>query len=176
MEEIDEIEEGIKYIKTIREYEKFKLETESLVNYISNVENSAIPESMTEKINKAKEKFFEIRDEIKEDVDGEKASREIQNILAPIKKEYIDYYFDKHTKARLGLNESRRKGKIINSKTLANLKKLKEIKGIFQENKLDNLEKQLAQLQTCFELSISELQKNHICNRCKFVLSEIIQQ
>jgi hypothetical protein len=172
MEQLDDIEEGIKYIKVIKEYEKFKLETDSLVNYISNIENSIIPESMTENISRAKEKFFEIRDKIKEDFDGEKGSRKLHDILVPIKEEYVEYYFEKHTKARLGPNESRRKGEIINSSTLANLKKLTEIKGIFQENKLKNLENQLSELQTCFELSTAHLQDNHICSKCKFTLSK----
>ena len=39
MEQLDEIEEGIKYIKILKEYEIFKNETEVLVGYISNVEN-----------------------------------------------------------------------------------------------------------------------------------------
>ena len=60
----------------------------------------------------------------------------------------------------------------MNSKTLTNLKKLTEIKGIFQVNKLEYLERQLAELQTCFELSTSDLQKNHICTKCKFTLSK----
>lgn len=172
MEQLDEIEEGIKYIEIIKEYEKFKIEADSLVNYISNIENSAVPESITENIGKAKEKFFAIRDEIREGVSGEAAVRQLENLLIPIKKEYIDYYFDRHMKARLGLNDSKRKGQIMNSKALTNLKKLTGIKGIFQINKLDNLEKQLAELQTCFELGVSDLEKNHVCTRCKFTLSE----
>lgn len=172
MEQLDDIEEGIKYIGIIKEYEKFKNETDPIVNYIVNVENSVIPESMMEKIKQAKEKFFEIRDQIKDYLDGDKASRELKNILVPIKKEYIEYYFDKHIKARLGPNESQRKGQLINSKTLANLKKLTEVKGIFQENKLRNLEKQLSELQVCYDLTTVDLERNHICTKCKFTLSE----
>lgn len=172
MEQLDEIEEGIKCINVIKEYEKFKLNADTMVSYISNVENSIVPESIADNISDAKDKFFELRDNIKADLDGEKAARELHNALTPIKQEYVDYYFDKHTKARLGPNDSKRKGKIINSNTLSNLKKLTEIKGIFQENKLRNFEQELSELQVCFELTTNDLQKNHICNKCKFTLSK----
>lgn len=172
MEQLDQIEEGIKYIEIIQEHEKFKSEMDSLTNYISNIENSAIPEAMAKNINKAKERFFEIRDQMKIDLDGERASQELKSILIPIKEKYIDYYFDKHTKARLGPTESQRKGHIMNSNTFSNLRKLTDIKGIFQISKLKQLENQLSELQTCFELTTADLQKNYICNRCKFTLTE----
>ena len=172
MEQLDEIGEGIKCIKIIKEYEKFKLEMDPLVSYISNIENSIIPTSMVESINEAKDKFFDLRDQIKVDLNGDKAVRELEKILAPIKQEYIEYYFEKHTKARLGPSDAKKKGKIMNSRTLSNLKKLTEIKGIFQENKLRNLEKELSDLQICFELTTADLQRNHVCNKCKFMLSD----
>lgn len=172
MEDLDNIEEGLKYMDIIKEYKKFKEEVEPLVNYIINVENSHIPDSMIKNINKAKEEFFIIRDEMRENLDGETASRQITNLLNPIKKQYIEHYFDKHTKARLGANESRRKGEIMNSNTLSNLKKLTEIQGIFPKNKLEHIEGELAKLQTCFELSTKDLQKSHICNKCRFTLLE----
>ncbi len=172
MEDLDELEEGIKYINTVEEYKKFKEGAEPLINYISNVESSHIPDGMIKDINKAKEKFFTIRDEVKTDSDGEAACRKLKNILDPIKKEYIEYYFDKHSKARLGLNESKRKGEIMNSNDLSNLKKLTEIKGIFPKNKLEYIEGELSRLQTCFELSTKDLQKSYICNKCKFILLE----
>ena len=171
-EDLDELEEGIKYINTVEEYKKFKEGAEPLINYISNVESSHIPDGMIKDINKAKEKFFTIRDEVKTDSDGEAACRKLKNILDPIKKEYIEYYFDKHSKARLGLNESKRKGEIMNSNDLSNLKKLTEIKGIFPKNKLEYIEGELSRLQTCFELSTKDLQKSYICNKCKFILLE----
>lgn len=172
MEQLDDIEEGIKYINVIKEYEKFKKETDSIVSYIVNIENSNIPYTMVQSIKQAKEKFFEIRDQIRVDLDADKAIRELQSLLIPIKKEYINYYFDKHTKARLGPNDSKKKAKIMNSRTLANLKKLTEIKGIFQKNKLENLERQLSSLQVCYELTTSDLERNHICTKCKFTLSD----
>ncbi len=172
MEQINEIEEGIKYIRILKEYEKFKIEIQSLVGYIVNIENSEISESMAEDIRNCKNSFFAIRDNIKEEQNGEKAVMRLQNLLNPIKKKYIEHYFDVHTKARLGAKDSQKKGKLMNSKTLGNLRRLTEIKGIFQKNKLELLEKQLAVLQTCFELSAVDLQDNHICTKCKFTLSK----
>ena len=77
MEDLDELEEGIKYINTVEEYKKFKEGAEPLINYISNVESSHIPDGMIKDINKAKEKFFTIR-ENKNGFDGEAACRKLK--------------------------------------------------------------------------------------------------
>ena len=171
IDQLDEIEEGIKNIELIAEYEKFKSNTEDLVAYISNVESSEIPRKMRIKISQAKEEFFVIKDNIGNGLSGEDTSRQLQKILEPIKSDYIDYYYEKHTNSRLNNNQSKRKGQIMNSKTLFNLKKLSEIKGIFQTNKLEILENEISGLQTCFEISTKDLQKSHICTKCRFTLS-----
>lgn len=172
MDELNEIEQGIKCINIIAEYEIFKSNSDEIVSYIANVENSEIPDSMREKIDQAKKQFFDIRDSIRERTNGETASRLLEGILMPIKEEYIEYYFDNHTKARLSHSESKKKGQLMSSRLLSNLKKLTEIKDISQKNKLDNLEKQLSSLQTCFELTTNDLQKFHVCNKCRFTLSK----
>lgn len=172
MAQLDEIEEGIDYIRILKEYEKFKIETQNTVNYIINIENSETPEPLNKKIESAKKNFFEIRDNIKDKKDGEKAIRQLGDILKPIKREYMEYYYEIHSKARLGVKDSKRKGQLMNSKTLAKLRKLTEIKGIFQKNKLELLERQLALLQICFELSPADLKDNHVCTKCKFTLSK----
>ncbi|WP_352418695.1 DUF6079 family protein [Proteiniborus sp.] len=171
-DQLDEIEEGMNYMAIVSEYEIFKANSDALVSYIANVENSEIPDDLRDKIDKGKAQFFRIRDNIREGINGEAAATKLKSILTPIKEEYIEYYFDKHNKARLGHSESKKKGQIMSSRLLSNLKKLTEIKDISQKNKLDNLEKQLSSLQTCFELSTSDLQKSHICNKCRFTLSE----
>lgn len=172
MEDLDEIEEGIRYIGIVKEYKIFKDGVEPLINYISNVESSHIPEPMIKEISDAKEKFFIMRNEIKENSNGESAGKKLKNLLNPIKDKYINYYFDVHTKARLGASESKRKGEIINSDGLSNLRKLTEIKGIFPKSKLEYIEDELSKLQTCFELTTKELQKSYTCSKCKFILLE----
>lgn len=172
MEQLNEIEDGLNYINILKEYERLKTETDELVSYIVNIENSVIPDYMAFNISKAKESYFEVRDRLKDECNGEKAVNGLKAMLLPIKKAYIDYYFDIHTKTRLGISESKKKGKVINSRTLSNLRKLTEINKIFQTNKLVQIEKQLGELQICYELSVKDLEKNHICTKCKFTLSK----
>ena len=172
MEQLDEIEEGIGYIEIIIENKKFKSEVDSLVNYIASIENYYLPNSLKDDISKAKEEFFDIRDRIRKSKNGEKAVRELETILNPIKAEYIEHYLEMHEKARLGIKGSERKGEIMNSRARQNLRRLTDIVGIFQETQLLRLEEMLANLQVCFKLDNSTLEDRPICHHCNFVLSE----
>lgn len=167
LEELDSIEEGIKNIKLIDSYMTFKSENESLVNYISNIETMELTKALTDSIKIAKDKFRKLRDEIKNTSDSESATREISIELGRLKENYIEYYFNIHQKARLGINEGNKKGNLINSKSLSNLKRLSGIESIFQVNKLREIEKQLSELKICYALTTKEMQQTHICQHCK---------
>jgi hypothetical protein len=60
---------------------------------------------------------------------------------------------------------------MLSSLKLANLKRLKAI-NIFSVSKLDNIEKDLAELKVCFELTPEMLKNNHFCPKCRFVMGE----
>lgn len=168
MEQLDELEQGIKCIKIINEFEIFKIKCESTVNYISNIETMELPNEFLKDIDTAKSKFIELRDNIRDGKDGETAARNLLSELMKIKNSYIEYYFDKHQKCRLGINDARKKGELINSKTLSNLKKLAGIESIFRINKLTEIENKISQLQVCYELTTNELQKRPVCSHCGF--------
>jgi len=128
-----------------------------------------LPEPMKESIKAAKDEYLDIRDSIR---DGKNSSSDIERIignkLSAIKKEYIDYYFDKHNKCRLGANDQDKKAKLINSIVLSSLKKLTNINAIFSSAKLTSIENDLAGLKTCFDLTTREMENNYICPHCSF--------
>lgn len=168
MEQLDEIAEGIKYMQIVSEYETFRNKCETIINYISNVETMELTDEIESSIVSAKANFIKVRDSIREGVDGETAYGNMTSELTSIKNAYVDYYLEKHQKCRLGINDAKKKGQLINSKTLINLRKLAGIESIFQVGKLTEIEKQIANLQVCYELTTGEMQKRHICPHCNF--------
>ncbi|WP_195245441.1 DUF6079 family protein [Clostridium celatum] len=172
MEQLDEIEEGIKCILKVENLDAFKINTDTIVNYIANIENLDIPTDMKNDIDTVRSRFNSIKDDIRNSLDYRDGAREIINNLTCIKERYINYYLDYHSKHRLGIYDGKRKGQLINSKVLSNLRKLAEINSILQGSKLSEIINNLSALDVCYELSKSELENTHICKHCKLSLSE----
>lgn len=168
LEELDKIEEGINFISIVEEYDTFKNNSESIVGYVSNIETMELPSNIANQIKDSKKAFIEIRDNIREKSNSDEASRKLNRELGKIKKDYIEYYFDKHEKYRLGINDQKKKAELMNSKLLANMKKLAGIESIFQTGKLTEIINGISELQVCYELTSSEMQKRPICFHCKF--------
>lgn len=168
MEQINEIAEGIKCMNIVNEFEIFRNKCETIINYISNIETMELTSELSDSIDSAKANFIKVRDSIREGIDGETAYGNVTTELTKIKNSYVNYYLDKHQKCRLGINDAKKKGDLINSKTLINLRKLAGIESIFQVGKLTEIEKEIANLQICYELTTGEMQKRHICPHCSF--------
>lgn len=167
MEELDNLEEAIKYLTIVKCYAYFRNECGNVVNYISNIETLKLPENLSKDIDVAKDIFRKKRDEIKDTLDTESAITEVLNVLNEVKDNYIEVYFDLHNKARLGVNAKDKKTMILAGRVLANLKKLAGIDSIFQVGKLRDIEKELSNLIVCYELTTMELKDSHICSHCK---------
>ena len=99
------------------------------------------------------------------------ASSQTQGLLDTIKNDYIDLYYKEHQKNRLNHQGAKRKGEIMNSQKMANLKKLRDI-NYLTTAKLQAIEEELAGLRVCTELDIKKLNTNPICPHCQFKLGE----
>jgi hypothetical protein len=75
-------------------------------------------------------------------------------------------------KKRLGVSDGQRKGELVSSVKLANLKRLKAISNIFSTSKLDLIEKDLSGLKVCYELTPEMLKTNHFCTKCNLLMGE----
>lgn len=171
IEDIEKIAEDIENINLIYEYEKFRNTCKDNINYIMNLENVMLDKSfLIEKIKSVKTEFHNFRDNILVEKDGEKVAEEVNVILTSIKKEYINYYFEEHKKRRLSLREGKRKGEIINSIKLSNLKKLRVI-DILSNSKLLDIERELSSLKVCYELTVDLLKDNCFCTKCNFIIN-----
>ena len=167
-EQLDRLEEGLKALEIVGRYEEMKSICSAVVEYIGKIELLTLDDSLAEKIRQAKEKFFDVRDRLRESDDVTGMCVQLNKELEQIKDTYITWYVGQHAKCRLGINDSARKGDIQESRNMANLNKLSGIQGILSVGKLNELKSELAGLKTCYELSSTELRQHYICPHCHF--------
>ena len=171
MEEIDNLAEKIGLIKTIGSYITFKNTCTEIVGYISGIEFIDMGAAFKAELEQAKAKFRACRDSIMNGKTAEVAANQVNTALTPVKEKYIAIYFEEHKKKRLDIKGATRRGKIIESLAMANLKKLRSIE-IVSSSKLNAIEKDLADLVVCYELTPQELQSNHICLHCHYQIGD----
>lgn len=170
-EQIDQLEKDIQHVKIVLEYDAFKSECSDDVGYITKLDTLDLGNSLKSEVEAAKEKFRQIRDSIPEEMSGDGSAADVKEILSKVKSKYIDLYFEEHNKKRLSVTEGKRKGELVVSVKLANLKRLKTL-SIFSDTKVDAIEDDLAGLKICYELTPEILKTTHFCTKCNFLMGE----
>ncbi|KFI20958.1 ATPase [Nitrosococcus oceani C-27] len=87
--------------------------------------------------------------------------------LQKLKKDYTVAYIGLHTKARLGVNEDKRKAGLLNDPRLQTLRKLAGI-DLMPRQQLTDYQNRLAGLKSCFALTEQNLDASSICPHCGF--------
>jgi len=87
--------------------------------------------------------------------------------LQKLKKDYIVAYIGLHTKARLGVNDDKRKAGLLNDQRLQTLLKLAGI-DLMPRQQLTDYQNCLAVLKSCFALTEQNLDASPICPHCGF--------
>lgn len=170
-EEIDKLAEQIALIKVIKEFSTFKTECTNNVSYVCNIEISDIDSNLKQKLEAVKAELRSARDSILTGVSGAAAAQKVNIVLEEVKEEYIDVYYEEHKKKRLDITDAKRRGKLQESLTLANLRKLRSIE-ILSAAKLVAIEQDMANLKVCYELTPTELKSSHICPHCHYSLGD----
>ncbi|MBU4489695.1 MAG: ATP-binding protein [Actinobacteria bacterium] len=93
--------------------------------------------------------------------------QQTQRKLAGLKKAYVQAYLVLHAKARLGVNEDRRKTGLVNDERLKMLRKLSTIE-LMPRQHLTDFQNRLAGLTSCFALTEQELDASPVCPHCNF--------
>lgn len=171
MEQVEKLQKDIEIMEIVSEYDKFKNICIVNVGYVMNLELMELGADFKSQIEIVKAKFREIRDEIDDNKNGENAAIDVNQELSLVKEKYIDIYFAEHQKKRLGIKDGKRKGEIISSIKLTNLKRMKVI-NILSTAKLVEIETTLANLKVCYELIPGMLRSSHICPKCGFMIVE----
>lgn len=169
--DIDVLDEQIKLVRIVDEYNTFKTECKDNASYMGNIELADMEQNFRQKLEAAKTVFREIRDSILNGTSGEAAAQKVNVELEKIKDEYIGIYFEEHKKKRLDIDEAKRRGKLQESLALANLRKLRSIE-ILSSAKLTAIEQDMAGLKVCYELTPTELKTSHICPHCHYNIGD----
>lgn len=165
--DLDSLQKGLEIISIVAEYVKFQSEAQHETTYISNLEYIELGAALKAEIEATKAEFRRIRDAIRNDgTKGDAAAHDINQHIKAVKKNYIDFYYAEHTARRLDVSAGKRKGDLISSLELQNLKRLKDIP-ILSASKLDTIDRDLASLKVCIDLTPASLEKTHQC-KCGF--------
>jgi len=119
------------------------------------------------------EKMNKTRDEVLTKLgDPDKRStatfrQQTQRKLADLKKAYMHTYLALHAKARLGVNEDKRKIGLMGDERLKVLQKLSTIE-LMPRQHLTDFQNRLAGLKSCFALTEQELDASPVCPHCNF--------
>lgn len=91
----------------------------------------------------------------------------IETKLQKLKKDYSTDYIGLHTKARLGVNDDKRKAGLLNDPRMQTLLKLVGI-DLMPRQQLTDYQNRLAGLKSCFALTKQNLDSAPICPHCGF--------
>ncbi|MDD2366103.1 MAG: DUF6079 family protein [Desulfuromonadaceae bacterium] len=94
-------------------------------------------------------------------------SQVIGTKLQQLKKDYTVAYIGLHTKARLGVNDDKRKASLLNDPRLQTLLKLAGI-DLMPRQQLTDFQNRLAGLKSCFALTEQNLDPTPVCPHCGF--------
>ena len=119
------------------------------------------------------DKIKTVRDEVLTQlVDPEKRNastfrQQTRRELSELKKTYVRIYLELHTRARLGVNEDKRKTRLLGDERLKSLQKLSSI-DLMPSQHLTGFQNRLAGLQSCFALTEQEMIASPICPHCDY--------
>jgi hypothetical protein len=87
--------------------------------------------------------------------------------LGDTKKSFVQIYLGMHVKARLGVNEDKRKAHLMTDERLKVLQKLSTI-DLMPRQQLTEFQNRLAGLKSCFALTERDMESGPLCPHCGF--------
>jgi hypothetical protein len=93
--------------------------------------------------------------------------QQTQKKLGDLKKKYLRAYLGLHTRARLGVNDDKRKERLLSDERLQKIKALATI-DLMPRQHLTDLQNRLAALNSCFALTEQDLDAAAECPHCGF--------
>ncbi len=93
--------------------------------------------------------------------------QQVQKRLGDLKTEYVRLYLDLHTRARLGVNDDKRKARLLNDERLKQVEGLATI-DLMPRQHLTDFKNRLAETKGCFVLTEQELDAAAACPHCAF--------
>lgn len=159
--------DGLRNLEEFEFLKKLAADLGTLASYLSTAEAVLpVPNDWLEKVKSAKD---EVLGQIGDPAKRGTASfpQQAQRRLGEIKKAYLQVYLSLHAKARLGVNEDKRKAKLTNDERLKDLQKLSTI-DLMPRQHLSDFQNRLAGLKSCFALTEQEMDASPVCPHCSF--------
>lgn len=158
---------GLQLLKEIEHLQQLAADLGPTASYLSMAE-AILPggDGWIDKVKAAREDVIgKIEDPATRN--GETFRQETMGRLGHLKKSYVQTYLRMHTRARLGVNDDKRKAQLIKDERLQVLKNLSTIELMHREQLID-YQNRLAGLQGCFALTEQELDASPVCPHCGY--------
>jgi len=158
---------GLESLAEIKSLEELVVDLGATASYLSTAE--AVLPTGHEWIDKMKTARDEVLAQIGDPAKRSAAAfrQQTQRKLGDLKKAYVLAYLSMHAKARLGVNEDKRKAQLMGDERLKDLQKLSTI-DLMPRQHLSDFQNRLAGLKSCFALTEQELEASPVCPHCNF--------
>ena len=160
-------EKAVKILDQLKSLREFRSEHVESASWLTNAE--AVLPADHDWVDRMKTTRQDVLDALKQ-ADLTELASQSQSIgakLHRLKKDYIVTYIGLHTKARLGVNDDKRKAGLLNDQRLQTLLKLAGI-DLMPRQQLTDYQNRLAGLKSCFALTEQNLDASPICPHCGF--------
>jgi hypothetical protein len=159
--------DGFSTLDEIKSLEKLVVDLGSTASYLSTAE--AVLPAGHEWIDDMKVARDEVLAQISDPAKRSAGAfrQQTHRKLGDLKKAYLLAYLSMHAKARLGVNEDRRKAQLLGDERLKSLQELATI-DLMPRQHLSNFQNCLAGLKSCFKLTEQELEASPVCPYCNF--------
>ena len=165
--EVSAYRSGLESLAEVRSLENLAAEIAPAASYLSAAE--AVLPADHEWIGMMKSARDEMLARISDPAERNAASfsQQARVKLGGLKKTYIRTYLSMHAKARLGVNEDRRKISLLNDARLNALQKLADI-DLMPRGHLLDFQSRLAGLKSCSALTEQDIEASPVCPYCNF--------
>ncbi len=161
--------DGLSSLAEIKSLEELVADLGPTASYLSTAE-AVLPtdHEWSAKVRGAKCEILDKLSAARHDRTAHHALRtQVRQELANLKKAYLVAYLSMHAKARLGVNEDKRKAQLMGDERLKVLQKLSTI-DLMPRQHLTDFQNRLAALKSCFALTEQELEALPVCPHCGF--------
>lgn len=164
-EDVHNHREGLDSAKEIESLQELVADLGPIASYLSTAE-AVLPadhEWVSEMKKVRKDALFQLDDIENRDL----FRQQTRHKLTVLKTTYTQTYLELHTKARLGVNEDKRKVELTNDERLKVLQNLSSIE-LMPLQHLTDFQDSLTGLKSCFALTEQELHTASVCPHCEF--------
>lgn len=167
MDEVKAHEKAVKTLDDLDALREFVMDHSPTASWLSTAEGVLPPEH--DWVDRMKTTRQDVLEMLKQTDQTELAnqSQSIGAKLQQLKKDYIVAYIGLHTKARLGVNDDKRKAALMGDHRLQTLLKLVGI-DLMPRQQLTDYQNRLAGLKSCFALTEQNLETTPACPHCGF--------